>query len=132
LIDKNKFTGGNSAYASSGINAFDPDDVAPTGDSFNTFYSDVAGTVLSLLNLPLATNPFHRDVVGSALGFHRCVLFRPGIGNHDVAEFKGNTCVRSNSIPLGWPLPHFSRLTANTPWWTLKAGTAVGMEGCGC
>jgi succinate dehydrogenase/fumarate reductase flavoprotein subunit len=33
LLDKNKYTGGNSAYASSGINAIDPADPAE-GDSF--------------------------------------------------------------------------------------------------
>ena len=41
LIDKNKYTGGNSAYASSGINAIDPADPAP-GDSFEAYYNDTA------------------------------------------------------------------------------------------
>jgi len=41
LIDKNKYTGGNSAYASSGINAIDPADPAP-GDSFKAYYDDTA------------------------------------------------------------------------------------------
>ena len=41
LLDKQKFTGGNSAYASSGINAVDPNDPA-AGDSFKEYHDDTA------------------------------------------------------------------------------------------